>query len=41
VDLVCGMDVEPGEVVGGSVEYVGVMYWFCCPGCCEKFVVEF
>ncbi|HEV8438550.1 MAG TPA: heavy metal translocating P-type ATPase [Methylomirabilota bacterium] len=39
-DPVCGMDVLPGEAAGGSVEHRGHAYWFCSPGCREKFVAE-
>jgi Cu+-exporting ATPase len=39
-DPVCGMDVVPGEASGGSAEHGGVTYWFCSPGCREKFVAN-
>jgi P-type Cu+ transporter len=39
-DPVCGMDVFPGEAAGGSAEHRGHTYWFCSPGCREKFVAE-
>ena len=39
-DPVCGMDVIPGEVAGGSAEHRGTRYWFCSPRCREKFTAE-
>src|SRR5262245_33323216 len=36
-DPVCGMDVIPGQARGGSAEHDGATYWFCNPGCREKF----
>ncbi len=36
VDPVCGMEVEPEEAAG-STEYEGRTYYFCNPGCKEKF----
>ena len=39
-DPVCGMDVEPGQAAGGSAEYEGATYWFCSPGCREKFAAD-
>jgi Cu+-exporting ATPase len=39
-DLVCGMDVEPGQAAGGSAEHDGRTYWFCHPGCREKFLAD-
>ena len=32
------MDVVPGQAAGGSAEHDGTRYWFCSPGCREKFV---
>src|SRR5580765_7429049 len=40
VDPVCGMDVTPGEAEGGSAEHAGVTYWFCNPGCRERFAAD-
>src|SRR5204862_275671 len=40
VDPVCGMDVDPGAAAGRSAEHAGVTYWFCSPGCREKFVAD-
>ena len=37
-DPVCGMDVMPGQAAGGNAEHDGTRYWFCSPGCREKFV---
>jgi len=37
-DPVCGMDVVPGQAAGGIAEHDGTRYWFCSPGCREKFV---
>jgi Cu+-exporting ATPase len=31
------MDVIPGQARGGSAEHGGTTYWFCNPGCREKF----
>jgi len=39
-DPVCGMDVRSGQAGGGSVAYAGTTYWFCNPGCREKFVAD-
>jgi Cu+-exporting ATPase len=39
-DPVCGMDVVPGDAAGGSAEHAGTTYWFCNPGCREKFVAN-
>jgi Cu+-exporting ATPase len=39
-DPVCGMDVVPGEARGGSAEHAGVTYWFCHPGCRQRFVAD-
>jgi YHS domain-containing protein len=33
-DLVCGMDVEVGEICS---EYGGKTYCFCCEACKEEF----
>lgn len=38
-DPVCGMDVQPEQAAGQS-EYKGHTYYFCCPGCKEKFDQE-
>ena len=39
-DPVCGMDVTPDRVAGGSAEHSGTTYWFCSRGCREKFVAD-
>jgi P-type Cu+ transporter len=39
-DPVCGMSVVPGEAGGGSAEHAGHTYWFCNPGCRQKFVAD-
>jgi YHS domain-containing protein len=39
-DPVCGMDLRSGQAGGGSVAYAGTTYWFCNPGCREKFVAD-
>jgi Cu+-exporting ATPase len=36
VDPVCGMTVDPADAAG-SVEYRGHTYYFCSPGCVERF----
>jgi len=36
-DPVCGMNVDKKNPPGGSVEYKGEKYFFCYPGCREKF----
>ncbi|MFO8007025.1 MAG: heavy metal translocating P-type ATPase [Candidatus Brocadiia bacterium] len=36
IDPVCGMEVAPDEAAGSS-EYQGQTYYFCNPGCKEKF----
>jgi Cu+-exporting ATPase len=40
IDPVCGMDVTPGDAAGGSAEHAGTTYWFCNPGCRERFVAD-
>ena len=35
-DPVCGMQVDPAKA-RGKVEHNGKMYFFCCPGCAQKF----
>ncbi len=39
-DPVCGMDVVPGQAAGGSAEHAATTYWFCNPGCREKFTAD-
>jgi Cu+-exporting ATPase len=39
-DPVCGMDVTPGEAAGGRAEHAGTTYWFCNPGCRERFIAD-
>src|SRR5262249_43688780 len=39
-DPVCAMDVVPGRAGGGSAEHAGTTYWFCNPGCREKFLAD-
>ena len=39
-DPVCGMEVTPDQASGGSAEHSGTTYWFCSPGCREKFVAD-
>src|SRR2546423_15435285 len=36
-DPVCGMSVDPASPGGGSWEHAGQTYYFCNPGCREKF----
>ncbi len=38
-DPVCGMDIKEKEAAGVS-EYKGNKYYFCSPGCKEKFVKD-
>ncbi|MDX6288924.1 MAG: P-type Cu+ transporter [Blastocatellia bacterium] len=38
-DPVCGMTVDPGKAAG-SFEYNGQTYYFCNPGCLERFRAE-
>ena len=40
VDPVCGMTVDPATARGGSHEHEGTTYYFCSPGCREKFAVD-
>ena len=40
IDPVCGMTVHPGKARGGSFEHDGITYWFCSPGCREKFAAD-
>jgi Cu+-exporting ATPase len=37
-DPVCGMTVDPANARGGSFTHDGTAYYFCSPGCREKFV---
>jgi P-type Cu+ transporter len=37
IDPVCGMSVEPEKARGGSFEHAGTTYYFCSPGCQQKF----
>lgn len=37
VDPVCEMDIDE-EKAAGRTEYEGKTYYFCSPGCKEKFV---
>lgn len=37
IDPVCWMTVDPCEAKGGSYEYQGKVYYFCCPECNEEF----
>jgi Cu+-exporting ATPase len=34
------MDVVPGQAAGGSAEHGGTTYWFCNPGCRQKFLAD-
>src|SRR5512138_1675995 len=34
------MDVTPDQAAGGSAAHSGTTYWFCSPGCREKFVAD-
>jgi P-type Cu+ transporter len=37
IDPVCNMHVDPASAKGGSSEYAGQTYYFCCPTCKKKF----
>ena len=39
-DPVCGMTVDPANARGGSHEHAGVTYYFCSPGCRNKFAAD-
>ena len=39
-DPVCGMTVDPARARGGSHEHGGTTYYFCNPGCREKFAAS-
>lgn len=39
-DVVCGMDVIPGQARGGSHQHHGETFWFCSLKCKEKFVAH-
>ncbi len=39
-DPVCGMDVTSGDAAGGRAEHGGTTYWFCNPGCRERFIAD-
>jgi len=39
-DPVCGMTVDPATARGGSAEHSGTVYYFCSPGCREKFAKD-
>jgi len=34
------MEVTPGQASGGSAGHAGTVYWFCSPGCRERFTAE-
>ena len=40
LDPVCGMTVDPASARGGSYEHRGVTYYFCSPGCRQKFAAD-
>ena len=40
IDPVCGMTVDPATARGGSHEYKGTTYYFCAPGCRQKFAAN-
>ena len=40
IDPVCGMTVNPATAKGGSLEHAGTTYYFCSPGCRQKFEKE-
>src|SRR5262249_30277702 len=39
-DPVCGMTVDPAKAKGGSFAHGGTTYYFCSPGCREKFASD-
>ncbi len=39
-DPVCGMKIDPATARGGSAEHRGVTYYFCNPGCRERFTAD-
>ena len=39
-DPVCGMTVDPATARGGSHVYRGTTYYFCSPGCRQKFAAD-
>lgn len=39
-DPVCGMDADPTSARGGSVDHQGKQYFFCSPGCAQRFRAE-
>jgi Cu+-exporting ATPase len=39
-DPVCGMTVDPATARGGSHVYNGTTYYFCAPGCRQKFAAD-
>ena len=40
IDPVCGMTVDPAQARGGSYEHRRVTYYFCSPGCRQKFAAD-
>ena len=40
IDPVCGMRVDPEQARGGSFERHGTTYYFCSPGCRQKFAAD-
>ncbi|HEX5216023.1 MAG TPA: heavy metal translocating P-type ATPase [Vicinamibacterales bacterium] len=40
LDPVCGMTVDPATARGGSFEHAGTTYYFCSPGCRQKFATD-
>ena len=39
-DPVCGMEVDPAQAAGGEHEHAGTTYFFCNPGCRDRFVTD-
>jgi len=39
-DPVCGMKVDPANARGGSFDHSGTRYFFCSPGCRERFAAD-
>ncbi|MHB1905892.1 MAG: YHS domain-containing protein [Acidimicrobiales bacterium] len=39
MDPVCGMSVEPASAAARRT-HQGTDYWFCSPGCAERFDAE-
>lgn len=40
IDPVCGMTVDPATARGGAYAHADTTYYFCSPGCRQKFAAD-